>query len=149
MPCFFKKIGWQSLLHGKMNHTIHGHMLLKVTFWFSNAFWVVELCFILVTIERIIQKTFGVKPHRLDLGWTTVPPPQLLGPVYRPSTDKFHHFVKKNKKKLWHVIHDMWHVTRWGGRTFSQNFSSLALNVCDYMVLWRYGGKGWLTHSLT
>ena len=30
------------------------------------------------------------------------------------------------------------------GRTFSQNFSSLALTVCD---LW-YGGKGWLTESV-
>ena len=22
MPCFFKKVGWQSLLHGKMNHNL-------------------------------------------------------------------------------------------------------------------------------
>ena len=30
---------------------------------------------------------------------------------------------------------DMWHVTCLGGWTFSQNFSSLALTVCD---LWYY-----------
>ena len=52
---------------------------------------------------------------------------------------------------MWHVTHDMWHVTcdtwhitrdTWhmtfdlfGGWTFSQNFSSLALTVCD---LWYY-----------
>ena len=37
----------------------------------------------------------------------------------------------------WHVTRDcdMWHVTRLGGWTFSQNFSSLALTVCD---LWYY-----------
>ena len=80
-----------------------------------------------------------------------------VGPVdNRPSTDKLHHFVKKEKKKklhvtcdTWHVTHDMWHVTRdtWhvthdtqhvtccGGWTFSQNFSSLALLVCD---LWYF-----------
>ena len=33
-----------------------------------------------------------------------------------------------------------------GGWTFSQNFSSLALTVCD---LWGYGGNGELTHWLT
>ena len=47
-----------------------------------------------------------------------------VGPVdNRPSTDKFHHFVPKKKKKkrdMWHVTCDMWHVTRdtwhvWGG----------------------------------
>jgi hypothetical protein len=36
---------------------------------------------------------------------------------------------------MWHVTHDTWHVTRLGGWTFSQNFSSLALTVCD---LWYY-----------
>ena len=35
----------------------------------------------------------------------------------------------------WHVTRDMWHMTRLGGWTFSQNFSSLALTVCD---LWYY-----------
>ena len=49
---------------------------------------------------------------------------------------------------MWHVTHDTWHMTRdmwhacdmWharccGGWTFSPNFSSLALTVCD---LWYY-----------
>ena len=70
-----------------------------------------------------------------------------VGPVdKRPSNDKLHHFVKKKKKKkkwnvtgdMWHVTDDMWHVTldTWhvtfcGGWTFSQNFSPLALMVCD------------------
>ena len=31
----------------------------------------------------------------------------------------------------WHMTHDMWHMTRWGGGTYSQNFSSLALTVSD------------------
>ena len=40
--------------------------------------------------------------------------------VYRPSTDKYHYFVKNNKNlkimwhmtcKTWHVTCDMWHVT--------------------------------------
>ena len=35
----------------------------------------------------------------------------------------------------WHVTHDTWHVTSCGGLTFSKNFSSLALTVCD---LWYY-----------
>ena len=63
-----------------------------------------------------------------------------VGPVdNRPSTDKLHHFVKKKEeekeKKKWHVTCDTWHVTRSRGWTFSQNFSSLALTVCD---LWYY-----------
>ena len=32
---------------------------------------------------------------------------------------------------MWHVTRDMWHMTHLGGWTFSQNFSSLALTVCD------------------
>ena len=31
----------------------------------------------------------------------------------------------------WHVTRGIWHVTCLGGWTFSQNFSSLALTVCD------------------
>ena len=40
-------------------------------------------------------------------------------------------------RDTWHVTRDMWHVTRdtIGGWTFSQNFSSLALTICD---LWYY-----------
>ena len=35
----------------------------------------------------------------------------------------------------WHMTFDMWHVTCCRGWTFSQNFSSLALLVCD---LWYF-----------
>ena len=40
-------------------------------------------------------------------------------------------------RDTWHVARDTWHVTRdmFGGWTFSQIFSSLALMVCD---LWCY-----------
>ena len=68
-----------------------------------------------------------------------------VGPVdNRPSTDKLHHFVKKKQKKtdmwhvtcdMWHMTCDTWHATRLGGWTFSKNFSSLDLTVCD---LWYY-----------
>ena len=34
-------------------------------------------------------------------------------------------------RDTWHVTRDTWHVTRLGVWTFSQNFSSLALTVCD------------------
>ena len=55
-----------------------------------------------------------------------------VGPIdNRPSIDKLYHFVKK---KL-HVTLDTWHVTCCVGWTLSQNFSSLALTVCD---LWYY-----------
>ena len=74
----------------------------------------------------------------------------------RPSTNKLHHFVKKNTKKTWHLTCDMWHVTcdtwhmtcdmwhvtrdmwhvtwdmlggREGGGTFSKNISTPALPV--------------------
>ena len=69
-----------------------------------------------------------------------------VGPVdNRPSPNKLHHFVKKKKNvtcDLWHVTYDIWHmtrdmllVTRLGRWTFSQNFTSLALTICD---LWYY-----------
>ena len=72
-----------------------------------------------------------------------------VGPVdNRTSTNKLHHFVQKKNYiwhgtcDMWHVTRDMWHVTRdmgcvtyCRGWTFSQNFSSLALTVCD---LWYY-----------
>ena len=48
---------------------------------------------------------------------------------------------------MWHVTCNKWHVTCFGRWTFSQNFSSLALTVCD---LWYYEDleekADWLTH---
>ena len=53
-----------------------------------------------------------------------------VGPIdTRPSTNKLHHCQKRRKKKY------MWHGSCLGGWTFSQNFSSIALTVCD---LWYY-----------
>ena len=77
-----------------------------------------------------------------------------VGPVdYRPSTNKLHQFVWRKKSffflnqikcdmwnvtcNTWQVTGDMWHMTfdmLWGW-TFSKNFSSLALTVCD---LWYF-----------
>ena len=37
----------------------------------------------------------------------------------------------------WHVTRNMWHMRRLRGWIFSQNFSSLALTVCDIMKIWR------------
>ena len=84
-----------------------------------------------------------------------------VGPVDdRPSTDKLHLLVRKKKKcdmwhltrDTWHATCDTWHVTRLGVWTFSQNFSSLALTVCD---LWYYedleekadGLTQWMNHK--
>ena len=47
---------------------------------------------------------------------------------------------------MWHVTRDTWHVTCLGGWTFSQNFSSLALTVCD---LWYYEDLEEKADSLT
>ena len=41
---------------------------------------------------------------------------------------------------MWHITHDMF-----GGGTFSQNFGSLALTVCD---LWYYEDLGEKAYSL-
>ena len=83
-----------------------------------------------------------------------------VGPIdNRPSTYKLHH--KKRKKsdmwhgthETWHVTHDtwhmtcdVWHVTCCGGWTFSQNFSFLALLVCD---LWYFEDLEQKAHGLS
>ena len=74
-----------------------------------------------------------------------------VGPVdNRPSTNMLPH--KKNVTcDTWHVIHDMWRVTydMLGGWTFSQNVSSLALNVCDLWYFEDFEEKGyWLTEIM-
>ena len=48
----------------------------------------------------------------------------------------------------WHVTCDMWHVSRLGGWTFSQNFSSLALTICDLSYYEDILGKGWLNEIM-
>ena len=81
------------------------------------------------------------------MGWAqliTDPPPISFTTLSEKKRKE-----KKNTCDMWHVTRDMWHVTRdmwqvtrdtWhvthlGGWTFSQNFSSLALTICD---LWYY-----------
>ena len=52
-----------------------------------------------------------------------------VGPVdIIPSTDKLHHFVKKQKLK--HVTHDTYHVEGGGGE-HSLKISAPPLTVCD------------------
>ena len=86
-----------------------------------------------------------------------------------PPLISFTILSKKRRRKKWHVTHDMWHMTcdmwhmthdMWhvthdtlhvtccGGLTFSQNFSSLAVLVCIFMISSRLAGKGWLTELI-
>ena len=93
-----------------------------------------------------------------------------VGPVdNRPSTFKLHHFVQKKKKKeeeekiwhltfdmwhvtcnTWHVTHDMWHMTRdmFGGVNILSKFQLPSSYGLWFMILWRSGGKGWLSKSV-
>ena len=97
---------------------------------------------------------------------SSLPPTKLdgVGPVdNRPFTNKLHHFVQKNKKTCdtwhvtcdmwhvmtcdtWHVTHDMWLVV-WGN--ILSKFQLPSSYGLWFMISWRLGGKGWLTHSLT
>ena len=90
-----------------------------------------------VTLPSLWQERHTIlHPYPL---FSHFPFPQVLhvkldgvGPVHnRPSTDKFHHFVKKNLNQK----NDVWHGICCGEWTFSENLSSLALPVC---VLWYY-----------
>ena len=69
-----------------------------------------------------------------------------VGPVKnRPSTNKLHHFVQKHD--TWHVTRDICHVTRdtLGGMNIPSKFQ-LPRSYCSwFLILYRYGGKGWLT----
>ena len=67
-----------------------------------------------------------------------------VGPVdNRPSTVKVHHFDERKKTfdtwhvtcDMWHVTCDIWHVTFCGGSSFSQNFSSLARLLMNFLCL--------------
>ena len=112
-------------------------------------------------------------PYQDVTGWEGVPdlPEQdllsclgkldVVGPIdKRPSTDILHHFVQKKQKKhvthymtrdTWHMTCDTWHVTRdmlEGGTNILSKFWLLSSYCLWFMILWRYGGKGSLTHSL-
>ena len=67
-----------------------------------------------------------------------------VGPVdNRPSTNKFHNFVKKKKMKIGHMTHDMWHVTcgTWH-MTCDMLFRLPSSYALWFMISWRLGGKG-------
>ena len=71
-----------------------------------------------------------------------------VGPVdNRPSTNKLNHFVKKIKK-MWHVTCDTGHVTRDTWHVWRVSILSkfqLPSSYCMwFMILWRFGGKGWI-----
>ena len=71
-----------------------------------------------------------------------------VGPVdNRTSTDKLHHFVRKNIKKLKKY---MWHVTRdmFGGVKILSKFQLPSSYCLWFMLLWRSGRKGWLNQSM-
>ena len=70
-----------------------------------------------------------------------------VGPVdNRPFTNKLHHLVrKKERKKMWHVTCDTWHV--WGGNILS-NFQLPSSYRLRFMMLWRSGGKGWVNQLI-
>ena len=112
----------------------------------------------------IILLLFLLKGERVELDG--------VGPVdNRSSTIGFTTLSRNKRKKLWHMTHDMWHVTcyfqhmthdMWhvthdilpvvccGWWTFCQNFSSLAFTVCD---LWYFEDleekADWLIHWQT
>ena len=94
-----------------------------------------------------------------------------VGPIdNRPSTDKLHHFVQKKRRKrkrrkkmwhvtcdAWHVTRDMWHVTRdmwhvtcdtFGGVNILSKFQLPSSYCLWFMMLWRSGGKGWVTELM-
>ena len=58
-----------------------------------------------LVLNKFQSSYWYVKPFMIKLDW--------VGPDdNRPSIDKLHQFVKKNKKKCdtWHATYDMWHV---------------------------------------
>ena len=50
-------------------------------------------------------------------------------------------------RDMWHVTRDMWHVTRdtLGGVNILSKFQLHSSNRLCFMILWRSGGKWWLT----
>ena len=54
-------------------------------------------------------------------------------------------------RDMWHVTRDMWHVTRdtLGGMNILSQFQLPSSYWFWFMLLWRYGGKGSLTHWIS
>ena len=81
-----------------------------------------------------------------------------VGPVdNRPSTDKLYHYVWRKKSDMWHMTRDMWHMTcdmwhmtcdmLWGVNILSK-FQLPSSHCLWFMILWRSGGKGWMTELI-
>ena len=79
----------------------------------------------------------------------------VVGPVdNRPSTNRLHHFVKKERKKVtcntWHVTRDMWrdtwHMTcdMFGGANILSKFRLPSSYGLWFMISWISEGKGWV-----
>ena len=104
------------------------------------------MCGLWLGIFDFICPLDGVAPLMTDpppISFTTLSKKKMTRDTWHVTRDMWH-----VTRDAWHVTCDMWNVTRLGGWTFSQNFSSLALTVCD---LWYYEdilGKGWLTDWL-
>ena len=80
-----------------------------------------------------------------------------VGPVdNRPSTNKLHQFVKKKHVTcdMWHVTRDIWHMWHatcdllWGMNILSK-FQLPTSSDLWFMIFWRLGGKGWLSHLMS
>ena len=105
-------------------------MLLKLKLRFCNAFWGLELCktpekylnvfykksLILLTNEGIHQKTFGVKPHRLD-------------PILTTVGNTFFGTIKPNFSTMTHIFSTMMQIF---GTTI-HNFSTMT-HICGTMT---------------
>ena len=108
-----------------------------------------KLCHIMVMIGILVIIRAHVAGADLKLDG--------VGPVdNRPSTDKLHHIVKK--KKMWyltrdtrHMTHDTWHMTHdmFGGVDILSKFQLPSSYCLWFMILWRSGGKGWLTDLIS
>ena len=76
-----------------------------------------------------------------------------VGPINnRPSPAKLHHFVPQKKKKkvtcdTWHVTRDTWHMTcdTFGEVNIPSKFQLPSSYCLWFMIIWRSGGKGWLS----
>ena len=53
-------------------------------------------------------------------------------------------------RDMWHVTHDMWHVAcdMFGGVNILSKFQLPSSYRLWFMILWRSGGKGWITELI-
>ena len=74
-----------------------------------------------------------------------------VGPVdNRPSSNKLYHCVRRKKNvtcDMWHMTRDTWQVTHdtFGGVNILSKFHLPSFYRLWFLILWRSGGKGWLS----